>query len=440
MLTRVPYVEPPRASELELRTIAALTHIGNPNDLRVQKAILLLDEQCFMDIDYRGMYRVISELFIQQKDFDLISFLTVLPSELYLIANQMTGEYCSTSHLEKDVEQLIAYRTLRKQVKILTDAINYGLASLTPEESISCIGEHLRRFSDSSNSTGNSYIRGYELIADELLSETGADDSQFEVDIPGLPALPNRALITIAGRSGHGKTFFALYMMDKIIDAKPGRQTLYFNLEMHERVMMERHAILVGGRGDSRKERIINALPKLLDKNVSLISQPMITIEEIETQSRLAHMRQPIGVIVVDYLGLIRSKVKSERKDLEQGDIAKRLAALSIELDCTVIGLIQVNRDFKTRPIGDRCPKPEDSAESMGSVHSSSLWIGIDQPQNDTDDQQWKDKFIVQCRKNRGDSGLFTLELKFKGGMFSKWQRPFCSNYESKSDNRGNGF
>lgn len=274
------------------------------------------------------------------------------------------------------------------------------------------------------------------MIADEFLSEDYEDNTEIHVDIPGLPPVPNRALITIAGRSGHGKTFFALHLMDKLIDALPNKQTIYFNLEMDERVMMERHATLLGIQGNSRKDRISNGLGILLPKNVCIVSEPMITIEEIETECRIAAIIRPIGVIIVDYIGLIRSKARSERKDLEQGDIAKRLAALSLSLNCIVIALIQVNREFKNRPVGQRCPVTSDASESMGTVHSSSWWIGIDQPQADSNEPEWRDQFLVECRKNRGDAGLFDLKLKFKHGMFSKWERPFCSSY-SKSQPEG---
>jgi replicative DNA helicase len=127
----------------------------------------------------------------------------------------------------------------------------------------------------------------------------------------------------------------------------------------------------------------------------------------------------------VDYLGLVGSKSKYDRKDLQQGDIAKRLAALSLELNCVVIALIQVNREFKTRTVGNRCPLTSDAAESMGSVHSSSWWLGIDQPQNDDNSAEYRDLFKVACRKNRGDAGMFEINLTFKNGMFSRYFRAF---------------
>ncbi len=435
MSASLRHVQPPHATELEFRCISALIHIGNHRDLRVQQALLKLDKDCFHNADNRHIFEIILNLFNEQSDFNFVEFVTIVPDSLYtLVCDMRLDQYISTNCLEHDVDGLLAYRALRTQLKILVDAVNRGMEALTPESSLVRISEKLQEINKSMRTSRKNYLRSYETIADEFLIEQAQDDSEIQVDIPNFPPVPNRALITIAGRSGHGKTFFGLYLMDKIIDSVPGKQTLYFNLEMHERVMMERHATLLGVKGESRRERIINGIARLLPKNVSLISEPLITIEEIETESRLASIRKPIAVIVVDYLGLIRSKSRAERNDLEQSDIAKRLAALSLELNCVVIALIQVNREFKTRPIGQRCPVTSDSAESMGSVHSSSWWLGIDQPQADSEDPEWRDQFHISCRKNRGNAGMFNLKLKFKDGMFSKWERPFSASRANVPD------
>ena len=420
---------PPHNDDLELRVIAALIQIGEPN-LRVQKAMLQLDVNCFFSMQVRELYEIFKKLFEEQKDFNQIDFMSHIPEHLYQYSLTLFGDsYCTTNLLEADIEKLFEFRIYRKYLKILVDAVNLSLDATTNEESIAVITEHLQKIVHSGSTIRKAYARTYETIADEYLSESCTDSSEIKIDIADLPPVPNRALITIAGRSGHGKTFFALHLMDKIIDSIPDKQSLYFNLEMHERVMLERHAKLLGTKGDTRKEIILNGIPKLLTKNVSVVSEPLITIDEIEIQCRLAALQQPIAVIVVDYLGLIRTKAKSDKKYLDQSDIAQRLAGLSLELDCIVIALIQVNRDFKVRSIVDRCPKPEDSAESMGSVHSSSWWLGINQPQNDCDDPEYKDLFTIHCRKNRGESGLFKLNLKFKDGMFTKYDRPYQQNY-----------
>lgn len=418
--------ELPKAHELEIRTLSALITLGNPSNLRIQEAMLKLDAQCFTDAHHCAIFTLIQELFRKGNAFDLVEFMTLVPAEdYYFVSDLMTDKYCSANQLEHDVEKLRAYRLWRNQLKILVKTVNSSLEQTLPEEALAVIREELQALSQSTRDLNSSIVRSYETIADEFLSEEEIDNSEFHVHIPSLPAVPNRALITIAGRSGHGKTFFALYLMDKIIDAQVNKQALYFNLEMHERVMMERHARLLGISGNSRKEVIRNGAAALIPKNVSLISVPMITIDQIEAESRLASLRQPISVIVIDYLGLIGSKSKYDRKDLQQADISKRLAALSIELDCVVICLIQVNREFKHRPIGDRCPLVTDSSESMGSVHSASWWIGIDRPELDDNSGEFQHLFQVACRKNRGDSGNFEFNLKFQNGMFHKWYRPF---------------
>lgn len=427
METRLDHVIPPRAHEIEIRALSALIHLGDPKNIRVQAAMLKLEDDCFMQMDHRIIFKLLQELFAKGNPFDFVEFITMVPNDQYHLVNtSVTDLYIFPNHLEHDVDKLLSFRSLRRHLKVLVNAANRGLEETLPEDGIKAIREELQSLSNADSSQLASIVRPYEIEIDEMLCESDSENVDFPVNIPDLPNVPNRSLITIAGRSGHGKTFFALYLMDAIIDAHPDRQTLYFNLEMHPRVMIERHAILLGARGATRKELIRGAAHILLPKNVSLVSVPMITIEQIESECRIAALKQSICCIVVDYLSLVGSKAKYDAKYLQQNDIAKRLAALSLELDCVVLGLIQVNREFKTRPIGDRCPLTSDASESMGSVHSSSWWIGIDQPQNDDPTGEYQDLFQIACRKNRGDSGLFTLNLKFKNGMFSKYYRPFC--------------
>jgi replicative DNA helicase len=422
------------SKELEIRVIAALSHIGLASDLRVQEAMLNLSSVLFVSRDLQRIYTIIRELFDAKQDFSFVSLLSCLPKDLYDYTKEfIKDEYVSTQHLASDVKALNEYHVFRQQLKILESAIKDSSQATTPEESLDVITESIQKINETKQASKKSYVRTYEEIANEVF-ENGENwnTSEFDVDIPGLPGVPNRSLITIAGSSGHGKTFFALYLMDKIIDAQPGKQTLYFNLEMGEQVMMARHAKLLGVQETSQYKTITEGVSKLLPKNVSMVSEPMITIEQIEAECRLAALRQPLAVVVVDYLGIVQSKKKYDREDLLQAAIAKRLAAISLELDCVVILLIQINRGNQSREVGQRCPVVTDSASSMGSVHSSSWWLGIDQPQKDSDDEHFKDLFQVRCRKNRGDSGMFKLDLQFKDGMFSRWIRPYDYHTRTK--------
>lgn len=424
----IHHPQPPKGHELELRTISALISIGNPNHMRVQAAMLKLDLECFTNAHHKALFSLIQELVTKSHPFDLVELMPVVAdSEYHLLTEVLKDEYCSTHQLEHDIEKLLSYRLWRKQLRILVDTVNLSMEQTLPEEALTSISNNLQSLSASVVNGSKSYKRTTEEILDEIFTDGIIASKDFLVNIPDLPPVPNESMITISGRSGHGKTFFALYLMDKIIEQFPDKQAIYFNLEMRDHILLERLSILNGFRGSDQMDTLKRGASNLIAKNLTLVTKASMTIEEIETESRISSLQQPLSVIVVDYLGLISTSVKHETNYLQQSAIAKRLGSLATDLKCVVLCLIQVNRDIKNRPIPDRCPIPTDSAESMGSVDSCSWYLGINQPQNDApNDDQWQHMFQIQCRKTRTESGMFKVQLKFKGGTFSKWQRPFA--------------
>lgn len=422
----------PYSLEIEKRMLGALISLERPTELLVQQAMLQLDASCFYNSETKLLFSEINNLFVNNKEFDFVSLSSI--TNAGILFETLRSEFYTSNLIAHDVLELINYKTLRKQLSILSESIIIASQNRNPQEALNSISEQMQKMVHSSQLKNEEKIKSYEICIEEELNFSDENQGLISTEIPNMPSIPNGGLITIAGRSGHGKTFFAMYVMDKIINIFPEKQSLYFNLEMMQRTMLDRHAILLGAQGKSAKERIKNAAHLLVLKDVNLISVPMITIEEIESISRISSLKKPISVIVVDYLGLVGSKTKYESNYLQQNSIAKRLAALAIELNCVVIALIQVNREFRNRPSGQRCPIPSDSSESMGSVHSASWWLGIDQPYLDDEERQFLNLFQVQCRKNRGDSGLFKLEFDFKNGQFFQRLQPFIYNYSNKKE------
>lgn len=417
--------------EIETRVIGGLISIGEYKNLKVQEAMLLLTEDSFYHVHTRAIYNLIKSLYEQELQFDAVSIMGLIPDQQFEFYNHSLKEqYYTANMLNHDVDELCSLRTLRKQQLILLSTLQGSCAEVITKKALDHISNGIQTLTSTINSRVNNNLESVESMVDDWFSQPTDHNFIYLNNCP-LPPVPNQSLITIAGRSGHGKTFFAMYVMNKLIEQLPGKQHIYFNLEMNKRVMLQRYASLLGYTGESERAIVKNALPELMAKNMFFVNLPLITIDEIETLCRYSSLQEPIGVVTVDYLGLIKSKTKSDRNDLTQSDIAKRLAALSIELNCVVIGLIQVNRDFKTRPVGDRVPLVSDSAESMGSVHSATWWLGIDQPQNDSSDLEFQDLFQVACRKNRNGS-TFYHEFDFKNGQFFKRERKF-SDYPRSS-------
>lgn len=426
----VPHVKPPFSLDIETRVIGTLLNIAQPFDIRVQEAMLLLDAACFHNIDTRELFLLIEQYYQKGEEFSFITLSAVIPQEQFnFFSGTLREGYYSANSLEHDVAVLNDYKTWRFQLKVLVDTINSSLGQDLAADGLSVIANSLSDLNKSSASV-KKIDRTMEQIIHDILSEKRTTPATIKVDIPGLPPVPTQDMIVIAGRSGAGKTLFGLYLMESIGKAMPHKAMIYYNLEMNESTMVERYAMLLGHRGADEVATIKSASAELLTRNLHLVSEKNLTIEQIQTHARTLSLRNPISVIVVDYLALVSSKTKYERHDLLQNAIAKALASLAGELKCTVILLTQINRDIKNRKVGERCPVPTDSAESMGSVHSATWWLGIDRPEIDSDDPEFKELFQVVNRKNRIGE-LFFLQLNVKTGYFSPRRPSGSMSYAS---------
>lgn len=423
----------PMSMELEIRCIGALLNIGDPKKHTIQKAMIDLSDDYFYSPNTRDIYRVIRKQFDNNLQFDAVSISSLVETNRFeFFQHTLRDEYFTSNLLAHDIEQLNNYRILRKQLVILQSALSNAINESIPNIALGIIAENLTALTKTVSNTSSDNKESVINMVDEWFSKTESDSYIYLPDSE-FPPVPTQSLITIAGRSGHGKSFLSMYLGDLLINQLPDKQNIYFNLEMNKHIMLTRYAGMLGYTGDSERDLVKNALPELIKKNIYFVNLPMITIEQIETICRTSALKQPLGVVTVDYLQLVKLKNKSESHNLDQSEITKRLAALSIELNCIVIDLIQVNRDFKTRPIGQRVPQVSDSADSMGSVNSATWWLGIDQPQKDGNDLQFKDLFQIACRKNRNGENFY-IDLEFKNGRFSKRMRSF---YETNPISHG---
>ncbi len=93
---------------------------------------------------------------------------------------------------------------------------------------------------------------------------------------------------------------------------------------------------------------------------------PVLSIAELRARARRLKHQENIGLIVVDYLQLMRSlKGKERNREQEVAEISCGLKQLAMELDVPVIALSQLNRSLENRP--DKRPIMANLRES-GSV------------------------------------------------------------------------
>lgn len=69
------------------------------------------------------------------------------------------------------------------------------------------------------------------------------------------------------------------------------------------------------------------------------------SIQQIEAMARRLKNKNKLGLLVIDYIQLIKNKGKFNNREQEVADITRTLKLLSLELDIPIIGLCQLNRN-----------------------------------------------------------------------------------------------
>jgi replicative DNA helicase len=196
------------------------------------------------------------------------------------------------------------------------------------------------------------------------------------VDVDRLTAgLQPSDLIIIAARPSMGKTALALNIAAyAAMEADQPMGVAFFSLEMAKEQLVLR-MLCAEARVDSAKVRsgYIRAddFPRLAQAASRLSEAPIYVDDSSDTSPivlkakcrRLARERGVnLGLVIVDYLQLMRPSRQAESREREISEISRSLKALAKELKVPVIALSQLNRQVETR--ADRRPLLADLRES----------------------------------------------------------------------------
>jgi replicative DNA helicase len=155
-------------------------------------------------------------------------------------------------------------------------------------------------------------------------------------------------LVILAARPSVGKTSLALAIAHHV--ARRGTGVLVFTLEMDTKQIVARFlglnsrtdllALRTGNIRDTEAASALAGLPILIDDT------PGISIMELRTKARRAIAQAPggLGIIIVDYLQLIRTGEREENRVQELATITRNLKSLARELDVTIVALSQLSR------------------------------------------------------------------------------------------------
>ena len=127
-------------------------------------------------------------------------------------------------------------------------------------------------------------------------------------------------------------------------------------------------------RGELNEEdfnRLIQVQSELDRLPIFIDDTPAISVGQLRTRARRLKRRHDLGLLIVDYLQLMRpsTSARSENRVQEISDISRGLKAIAKELDVPVLALSQLSRAVEQRE--DKHPQLADLRES-GSIEQDA--------------------------------------------------------------------
>lgn len=247
-------------------------------------------------------------------------------------------------------------------------------------------------------------------------------------------------MIIVAGRPSMGKTTFSMNLAENIaIDSKV--PVAVFSLEMPAEQLAMRMLSSVG-RIDANKMRtgklmpedwtsISNAIGRLSNSKIFIDDAGGLSITELRARARrldkdIKEMQEKeakekglvpdeknspgLGLIVIDYLQLMRGSTNTDNRVNEISEISRGLKGLAKELDIPVIALSQLNRSLEQRP--DKRPKMSDLRES-GAIEQDAdliMFIYRDEVYHPDSEQKGTAEIIIGKHRN---GAIGTVNLAF---------------------------
>lgn len=388
---------PPQALEAEMAVLGSMLIEREA----AEKALDALHETDFYLDAHKKVFRAVHALFNGGQAVDLVTVseelrrkgdLDALGGGAYL--TDLIGKVTTAAHVEHYARLVKEKAILRN---LITAATGVVTACYTQEKDTKLILDEAQ----------GAILKVSETQA--LHGVTAAKDIVHEVveqiekavhsknDVTGVPTglrsfdrmttgFQRSDLILIAARPSMGKTAFAQNIIANVVLEK-NLPVLFFSLEMNRHAIMQRFIaaeakvnlkdIRTGYFRRDRWQDLTNAAARFSDSPLFINDNPGMTVFSVraiarQLMSRLKQENKALGMIVIDYLQLLRGGgSRQENRQQEVSEISRGLKQLARELNVPVIALSQLSRASEDKTRLDNKPKLSDLRES-GSLEQDA--------------------------------------------------------------------
>ena len=190
--------------------------------------------------------------------------------------------------------------------------------------------------------------------------------------------LQNTDLIIIAARPSMGKTSLCLSIAEHVA-IKEQKPVAIFSLEMSSEQLAQRmlcsqaqvnsHKLRTGHLSEEEWTQLATVVQGMYEAPIFIDDATETSALTMRAKCRRLAAEHGLGLIIVDYLQLMRSHKKTENRVQEIGEIVRGLKSLGRELKVPVIALSQLSRSVENRE--NKRPMLSDLRES-GSIEAEA--------------------------------------------------------------------
>ena len=424
----------PHDKEAEQGVLGAIIH----NNDALNHAVEILQPEFFFSPAHRELFKAMIDLAERQDPIDEITLGNALRSRNQL--DQVGGlvyiaELVDLTPVASNVavyaEIVRQKHQLRALIDAATDIANKGRD--TPDD----VGVLLDQAQDIIIELANkAQVRSYAQLKDLLainFEQLEAAQDRGD-DLTGLPSgfaeldkytngFQASDLIIVAARPSMGKTSLAVNIA-KYAAVYSQQPVVIFSLEMSKEQLslrllcseasVDSQQVRQGKLDDFEWDKLAKASGMLSAVRLFIDDSPELNPMGLKAVARRIQAEHGLGMIVVDYMQLMRATRRGDNREQEIAEISRGLKTVAKEFNVPVIACAQLNREVESRV--DRRPRLSDLRES-GAIEQDAdlvMFIYRDEVYNpETEDQGIAEIHIAKHRNGPITTSKNGIRLAF---------------------------
>ncbi len=428
-------------------TVEQLTEKLPPQNLEAEMAVLgsvLIDEDAvpvamemlqpglFYRDSHRRIFQIMTGLFSQQKAVDLVTVTDALKAEGQL--EQVGGAHfiASLTALVPTAANVQHYAKIVREKAMLRNLIATSTQIVGEcyenQDDVDLLVDKAEQFlfELTSKVTDSNAILLKDLLHDsmemlERLSQrkdmvTGVPTGFHDLDVQTAGFQPGD-LIIIAGRPSMGKSALVTCIAEHVgvVERIP---SVIFSLEMSKEQLAHRllcshsrvdvHKARTGFIAQADWNNLSHSAGKLSEAPILIDDPPAMTVLELRAKARRLKAKHNVGLVIVDYLQMMRGPGRPENRQQEISEISRSLKALAKELRVPVVAVSQLSRAPEQRE--DRRPQLSDLRESGAIEQDADLVLLLyrEEVYRPTEENRGKAELIIAKQRN-GPIGVVSM-------------------------------